>query len=159
MRIRRTSAVRPGIDGDDRPLSEHSRSTDAPTDEQRFAPVIYGIPTVVFDFRTGQSVEISPLTGGNPDLRTARRDTQMVGVSMGPFPPWRLSGGLNFRRSEATNESGGLPGPTSDIEAAFPERFQRDAEGRLVGIDQRPPLLRSPPYPRQTKATVSLALR
>jgi outer membrane receptor protein involved in Fe transport len=36
-----------------------------------------------------------------------------------------------------TNLIGTLPGPTAEVEAAFPARFQRDAEGHLVAIDQR----------------------
>ncbi len=115
-----------------------SRATDVPTEDQRFAPALYGSPTVVFDFRTGQSVEITPLTGGNPDLRAARRDSVTIAASAGPYTRWSLNGGVNYQRGEATDGIGSLPTPTADIEAAFPERFQRDADGRLTSIDQRP---------------------
>ncbi|MBI1682804.1 TonB-dependent receptor [Caulobacter hibisci] len=114
-----------------------SRATDVPMDNQRFAPAIYGAPIVVFDFRTGQSVEVLPLTGGNPDLRTSRRDRVTFGVSSGPFTPLKLYGGVNYERSEAVDGIGSLPPATADVEAAFPDRFQRDADGRLVSIDQR----------------------
>jgi len=115
-----------------------SRAADVPTEEQRFAPVLYGSPTVVFDFRTGQSVEITPLTGGNPDLRAAKRDSVAIGASAGPYTRWALNGGVSYQRGESTDGISALPQPTADIEAAFPERFQRDASGRLTGIDQRP---------------------
>jgi len=49
-----------------------------------------------------------------------------------------VQGGVAFRRSEAVDEIGTLPQPTPDVEAAFPDRFRRDADGRLVSIDQRP---------------------
>ncbi|MFT4252890.1 MAG: TonB-dependent receptor, partial [Caulobacter sp.] len=114
------------------------RATDVPTDEQRLAPLLYGNPTVVFDFRTGQSVEVLPITGGNPDLRAAKRDSLMIGASGGPYTRWNLNGGINYQRSESIDGIGSLPQPTADLEAAFPDRFQRDAEGRLVSIDQRP---------------------
>ncbi len=115
-----------------------SRSSDAPSDEQRYAPTAYGNPTTVYDFRTGQSVEVLPLTGGNPDLRAPKRDGVTLGASSGPFTAWRLVGNASYQRSETIDGIGSLPTTTAEVEAAFPDRFQRDADGKLLSIDQRP---------------------
>ncbi|CAN7338432.1 TonB-dependent receptor [Caulobacter sp. LjRoot300] len=115
-----------------------SRTTETPSYQQRFAPARYGTPTVVFDFRDSRAVEISPLTGGNSLLRVATQDIAMAGLAVGPFTTWRISGRVNYRHSKSSNEIGSLPEPTIDIEAAFPERFKRDDQGRLIGLDLRP---------------------
>lgn len=41
-------------------------------------------------------------------------------------------------RNAHTNGIGSLPELTEDVEMAFPERFQRDADGKLISIDYRP---------------------
>lgn len=115
-----------------------SRSSDAPSDEKLYAPMAYGNPITVYDFRTGQSVEVLPLTGGNPDLRAPKLDGVTLGVSSGPFTAWRLITNASYQRSETIDGIGSMPATTAEVEAAFPSRFQRDADGKLVSIDQRP---------------------
>lgn len=112
-------------------------------DQQRFEPEYYGEPVVVFDFVRGESVEVLPILGGDPGLRPPRSDRLMLSVAAGPFTALALQGGVNFERAEAVDDIGALPAPTPQLEAAFPERFQRDASGRLVSIDQRPLNIRS----------------
>ena len=114
-----------------------ARSYDAPSDAQLFDAPFYGDPIVVFDFATGQSVEILPLYGGNPNLKGQTNKRIQIGLSAGPFTPWRLNGNVNYRSSDSRDGIGGLPTLTPAVEAAFPERFQRDADGRLIGVDQR----------------------
>ncbi|HJV42103.1 TonB-dependent receptor [Caulobacter sp.] len=113
-------------------------ATEAPTDLQRFAPLTTGQAIVVHDFRTGRSVTVTPLLGGNASLRSATRDMTSLGVSAGPFTTWRVLAGASVRQARLAREIGALPMPTSDIEAAFPERFRRDDAGDLISIDQRP---------------------
>ena len=47
-------------------------------------------------------------------------------------------GRTGFDSTRSTDGFGILPEPTSAVEAAFPDRFIRDENGRLVAIDQRP---------------------
>lgn len=115
-----------------------STSTDSLSDTQRFAPEYYGSPITVFDFATGEAAEVLPILGGTPDLRPPRFDRIALSVLAGPLSPWNLSGGVSLQRSNVVNSVGPLPVVTPELEAAFPYRFQRDAEGRLVVIDQRP---------------------
>ncbi len=113
-------------------------STDSVPDALRFEPLYYGAPRVVFDFRTGQGVEIVPILGGSPDLRPPRSERMSIAASVGPFTRWGLSGNLGYQRMALTDGVSPLPGITEDVETTFPDRFQRDADGRLVTVDFRP---------------------
>lgn len=115
-----------------------STSSASVSDIQRFEPLYFGAPRVVFDFRAGEAVEITPVLGGNPDLRPPRSERLALTASLGPFSSWGLSGNLGYQRSEASDGIGSLPELTEDVEAAFPDRIQRDADGRLISIDYRP---------------------
>ncbi|WP_146197954.1 TonB-dependent receptor domain-containing protein [Caulobacter endophyticus] len=115
-----------------------SRSYETPSSAQLFEPDFYGAPIVVYDFRTGRSVEVLPLYGGNPGLRPQTSNTYSLNASAGPVTRWGLTGGINYQGSKTTDGIGALPTLTPAVEAAFPERFQRDADGVLTGIDQRP---------------------
>ena len=113
-------------------------STDSVSDAQRFEPLYRGAPTAVFDFKTGQAVEILPILGGNPNLRPPQSERWSLTGALGPFTAWGLSATLGYQRSEAIDGIGALPELTEDVEAAFPDRFDRDAGGRLISIDYRP---------------------
>lgn len=114
-----------------------ARAVDGPTRQQRFDPVLFGPPRIVYDFRTGEAVEILPVLGGNADLRA--QDTQSVNLStsVGPFGPWGLQGNVSYQTTRSTDAIGSLPGFSPAVEAAFPDRFVRDTDGRLISIDQR----------------------
>lgn len=115
-----------------------SASSDSVSDLQRFEPLYYGTPRVVFDFQNGEAVEILPILGGNPDLRPPRSERLSLTAAVGPFTSWSLSGNLGYQRAESTDGIGSLPELTEDVEAAFPDRIQRDANGHLISIDYRP---------------------
>lgn len=115
-----------------------SQATDAPTREQRFDPPRYGPPRTVYDFRSQQAVEITPLLGGNPDLKAQKTETLSLSASAGPFGRWGVQGNVDLQSVRSSNAIGALPALTPAVEAAFPDRIIRDAEGRLIGIDQRP---------------------
>ncbi|HWW11170.1 MAG TPA: TonB-dependent receptor, partial [Brevundimonas sp.] len=114
-----------------------SSATGSPSATLRHNPIYYGPPTVVFDFRTGESVTVLPLLGGNPDLQPQTSRTLSLSASAGPFTRWSVQGRIGFQRASSTNGYGALPDLTPAVEAAFPERFIRDAGGRLISIDQR----------------------
>lgn len=115
-----------------------STASDSPTRQQRLDPVLYGPPRTVYDFLTGESVVIAPLLGGNPDLRAQESEGLALAASVGPFGPWGLQMNIGFTRDSLTDGIGALPALTPATEAAFPERFIRDDDGRLVSIDLRP---------------------
>ena len=115
-----------------------STSTDSLDDLQRFAPKYYGAPITVFDFATGESAQVLPILGGLPNLRQPHYDRFGVSGFAGPFTPWALTARVSWQRSNAVDNIGSLPTVTPELEAAFPDRFLRDVQGRLQYIDQRP---------------------
>jgi len=115
-----------------------SRATEAVSDTQRFGPLTYGTPTMVYDFVTGQASEVLPLRGGNPALTAPRLQQYGLNASLGPFGPSGFTAAANFVHQTAMNGISVFPTPTPELEAAFPDRFIRDGAGRLVGLDQRP---------------------
>jgi len=115
-----------------------STASNAPMSDQLYAPINYGEPISVFDLVTGESIQVVPILGGNPDLRAQRSDNFSAGMSTGPFTAKQLYFNLNYRRTDTRDGIGQLSEPTPALEAAFPNRFIRDADGRLVAIDRRP---------------------
>jgi hypothetical protein len=101
------------------------------------APVITTSNVPYYDYVRGQSVEVTRIAGGNPDLNADRRRTLTVSASAQPFGPGVLRISADFKRSQIEGPVAGLPGGTADVEAAFPERFIRDANGTLVSVDER----------------------
>lgn len=115
------------------------------TDEQN-APTMQqlGNPTQVtpgvqaFDFQTGQTVVISRVDGGNPLLGANDQHVFKLGLNLKPFDKTDLTLQANYQRSRTEDVIAAFPTATSQIEAAFPERFIRDASGNLLQIDARP---------------------
>lgn len=120
-----------------------STSTDSVSAMQRLEALHHGEPRVVFDFRTGAATEIVPILGGNADLRPPHSKRLSLRVGAGPFTSWGLSGNLGYQRAEMIDGIGILPDLSEDVEAAFPDRFQRGTDGRLFSIDYRPINFRS----------------
>jgi hypothetical protein len=118
--------------------ADWSVASDGLSDQQRIEPQYYGAPQVVFDFRAGEAVAILPIRGGNPDLRTPHSERLSVTASFGPWSAWGWSGSVGFQRAVSADAIGAIPALTGEIEAAFPDRVRRDAEGRLISIDYRP---------------------
>ncbi|MED5536739.1 MAG: TonB-dependent receptor [Pseudomonadota bacterium] len=135
----------------------YATANAAPTTDKLYAPLVYGDPVSVFDLVTGQAVQVTPLLGGNPDLRAQRSDRLSASVSAGPLTKTGLFLNLSYGRNETQDGVGQLSEPTPALEAAFPERFIRDAEGRLAFIDRRPLNLASATS-EDLSTSVSLAL-
>lgn len=109
----------------------------APSIEQLTAPYSEEVRRV-YDFARQEIAEPVWVTGGNPDLGSGRSRTWSLGATLRPFDPRLLSLSSEYRKQEATGGASGFPGFTLAVEAAFPDRFVRDASGRLVRVDARP---------------------
>ena len=110
----------------------------APSLQQLGNPPAPSFNVTVYDFKRGESVLVTALYGGNPNLvREQQRDLKISANWQLPF----LSGSnliAEFFRNRSSNVSTGFPLLTAPIEAAFPGRATRDAAGRLIAIDFRP---------------------
>ncbi|SFR82231.1 hypothetical protein [Sphingomonas jatrophae] len=121
-------------------IASYNLDEGAPTIRQLGDPTISTAGVRVFDFVRGETAEIVRLTGGNPALAADERKVFKLGVTLRPvtIPRGDLSLTGNFVRSKVDNPIAGFPTATAAIEAAFPDRFTRDAAGRLLRIDSRP---------------------
>ena len=110
----------------------------APSMQQLGDPTVL-VPNVrVFDFLRGTTVDVARLEGGNPDLLADSRRVWKLGVTAKPFSETDLTVRADYTNSRILNPIASFPTATPEIEAAFAERFVRDADGNLVSIDARP---------------------
>jgi hypothetical protein len=114
-----------------------SREEGPPTINQLGDPVIETPGTRIFDFTAGETVLVTAVTGGNPDLQADRRTVMKLGANWQPFEKTDLRLRGEFVQQTIDNPISGL-NVTPRIEEAFPERFERDSSGRLIRADLRP---------------------
>ncbi|HEU0283982.1 MAG TPA: TonB-dependent receptor, partial [Sphingomicrobium sp.] len=74
----------------------------------------------------------------NPDLLADKRNVLKVGGNWKPFQETDLRLRAEYVRSRLDRPVSTFPGVSAELEAAFPERFLRDASGQLVSVDFRP---------------------
>ncbi len=110
----------------------------APTIQQLGGPVVLTPGARIFDYATGQTVDVTQISGGNRQLTADNRHVMKIGVTLKPFPTENLTVTANYVRSRIDNPIATLPAASAAIEAAFPDRFIRNAEGELEEEDNRP---------------------
>lgn len=121
-----------------RALVNWTRDSNAPSPQQLGNPTVTTPNVRVFDYVRGESIDITTITGGNPNLRADTRNVFKAGLNLRPFTETNLTVIANYTNQRYRNTPGNLPGATAEVEAAFPDRFLRDAEGQLLSIDYRP---------------------
>lgn len=119
-------------------LVSHTQDQGAPTMAQLGGPLVTTEAARIFDYATGQTVEVLRLDGGNANLVSDERNVTKVGLTWKPFSKQDLTITANYVRTRTDNPIATFPAATSEIEAAFPDRFLRNAAGQLIQIDYRP---------------------
>lgn len=102
-------------------------------------PILETAGVRYFDPLRDETVDVTQISGGNPDLGASRAANRRLSVTLKPLRkvPLQLTADYNeFRNRDVVTA---LP-PASDlILLAFPERFERDPlTGVLTGVDIRP---------------------
>jgi hypothetical protein len=110
----------------------------APSIQQLNDPIVLTPNASVFDFATNQTVSITRIDGGNADLKADKRQVLRLGVNYRPFDKINLGFNANYTHNTIDDSIASFPTITPELEAAMPERFTRDATGRLTAIDFRP---------------------
>jgi len=110
----------------------------APSMSQLNDPTISTPNVPVYDFATGQSVNIVRIEGGNPNLSEETKRVLKFGVNLSPLKDKDLRLTANYTRTETEGSIASFPTITPELEAALPERFTRDLDGNLLSIDARP---------------------
>lgn len=107
-----------------------------PPAQQRGDAITVTPGITIFDFVEGATRFVDRIDGGNPALResSSRRLTLSARIT----PANWLSFNASFSANRTLDPIGALPALTPEVEAAFPERFTRDAAGRLTMFDARP---------------------
>lgn len=110
----------------------------APTAQQLGNPAITTPNARVFDYVRGTTATVTLVSGGNPALRGFERRVQKLGLTLKPWDRRELTLTANYVDTRVDDPVAGFPAATAPIEAAFPDRFTRDAAGQLTRIDTRP---------------------
>lgn len=121
----------------------YARSANAPTLSQAAGPAIVLSGTPFFDYRTGRTVIIDQITGGNPDLRAERKDTLDLGFDLQPFPDKPLRVAATYSLMTVNQGIATIGTSNRLLETAFPNLYRRDAAGTLISISSVPVNLQS----------------
>lgn len=119
-------------------IVSHSSDEAAPSVSQLGSPTVLTPGVPVFDFATGQTVNVTTLSGANPKLTDDHRQVFKVGLTVKPWSSQQFSLTANYVDQRVDKAIGGFPAATAQIEAAFPDHFIRDSAGDLVEEDLRP---------------------
>lgn len=111
---------------------------NAPSPTQLGAPVVSTPNARVFDFTRGQTATVTTITGGNPLLGASDRHVERVGLTLKPWDATDLTLTANYTSTTVEDPVRSFPAALPALEAAFPQRFLRDADGNLLSIDTRP---------------------
>lgn len=119
-------------------VASHVDDDGAPSPQQLGNPIINIDNVRTFDFVTGNQVNVTQITGGNPNLRASNRRSDRLGANWQvPSEKFDLRLSADYTRERVTDPITGLPPATLASQLAFPGRYQRDAAGNLFRIDTR----------------------
>ncbi len=127
-----------------RMLASFTEEEGAPSAQQLGNPVVATPNVRVFDFVRGETVDITRLDGGNPGLSADNRSVMKLGLNYQPVQKIDLSFNVDYTKSTIRDPIASFPTATAEIEAAFPDRFDRapplpgETRGQLLRIDNRP---------------------
>lgn len=119
-------------------IASYTAEQGAPSVSQLNDPIVSTPNVPVFDFATGQSVNITRIDGGNPNLESDDRQVLKLGLNWQPLKDADLRITSDYTASRIENQIATFPTITPDLEAAFPSRFTRNGAGDLISIDARP---------------------
>ena len=119
-------------------IASFNNDEAAPGIQQLGAAPLVTPGVTYYDFATGQTVEITTTTGGNPFLLAEQRRDLKLGLNWEVPMVEGLRLSVNYNRNKSNDTANSLPLLTPEIEAAFPGRVTRDASGVLIALDQRP---------------------
>lgn len=119
-------------------LASVSHEENAPTQQQLGNPLITTPFVRTFDYVRGTTVDVTTIGGGNPDLVSSNSRVLKLGLNVKPWSERDVSLQFDYTDSRIDNPIQSFPAITADIQAAFPDRFVRDADGVLLRVDNRP---------------------
>ncbi|MGH6783097.1 MAG: TonB-dependent receptor, partial [Sphingomicrobium sp.] len=115
-----------------------TREEGAPSLQQLGDPLVETPGVPFFDFTRNETVFVTTLTGGNPALDADRRNVLKIGGNWQPFDKTDLRLRAEYVRQTIDNPQASFPTASEALEAAFEDRFVRDADLRLISVDLTP---------------------
>ena len=121
-----------------------TREQGAPSLQQLGDPPLETPNVSFFDFTTGDTILVTTVTGGNPDLRSDTRNVFKIGGHWQPFAETDLRLRADYIHETIDHPQASFPAASEALEDAFPDRFTRNPPepgetiGRLVRVDQTP---------------------
>jgi len=119
-------------------ITSWTREEGAPSLHQLGDPLLETENVPFFDAIRGETVNVTTLTGGNPQLDGDRRTVFKLGGNWRPLEKTDIKLRGEFVHQSIDRPQISFPAATPALEAAFPLRFVRDASGQLVSVDLRP---------------------
>nr|WP_156930279.1 TonB-dependent receptor plug domain-containing protein [Sphingomonas jaspsi] len=118
-------------------VTSWTREKGPPTLSQLGAPLVDTPGVPYFDFRTNQTVLVTTVTGGNPDLKADTRNVLKIGGNwqFDDKPDLRLR--AEYVRQVIDNPQASFPVASAALEDAFPDRFERQG-GVLTRVFLQP---------------------
>lgn len=101
-------------------------------------PIIETPGVRYFDPVNNETVDVTQISGGNPDLEAQRGESRRISVNIKPAPGLALNLFGDYYGIRNRDIVSTLPPASQLIILAFPERFIRDAGGTLAFVDVRP---------------------
>jgi len=111
--------------------------------ERATAPELLAAPELIspnvpyFDPLTGETVDVTLVYGGATTLRNEDLRSRTVSLTANPLRKYSFQFDVSYSADDLRNQLGALPPPSTAVVVAFPDRFQRDASGTLVLVDNR----------------------
>ena len=109
----------------------------APTAQQLGNPVVETPGVSVYDFVRGETAFVTLATGGNRSLTPSERNVLKLGATLRPFQKPDITLSADYVKTETKGGLASLPPASAASQAAFPDRYGRDANGALIRVDNR----------------------
>lgn len=120
-------------------LATINEDHQVPTLAQLDGPLVTTTNVRLYDYVLGQTDTVTQISGGNPDLKADDRHVFKLSGSWAALSSTRTKLNLtaNYIDSVTHNAIGALSTATAATEAAFPDRFERNADDELIEVDDR----------------------
>jgi hypothetical protein len=92
----------------------------------------------MFDPLTGETVDVTQITGGNPGLLPQKTKVRRLNALLRLVPALKLQLNAEYTDTDRRNFVSSLPEASAAVALAFPERYVRDSRGVLTTVDLRP---------------------
>ncbi|MBI1685721.1 TonB-dependent receptor [Caulobacter hibisci] len=127
----------------------YSTEEGEPTPQQVNDPQVLTPNVSMYDFATGDTVAVTRIEGGNPNLKPDSRQVVKLNFFYKPFEKRDLFVWGNYTASRIDDQIASFPSISPELESAFPSRFVREVVpetdpdypnkiGRLLSVDSRP---------------------